>query len=287
MGVLLIILWHTCMNKILTRRFKESLSIWFRVISIPGHRRFSSRQDIPIDSQSTVGILTLNWKDTSYREVTKDIRKFMSHLQQRNIAVEIDWTPAHSSIAGNEMADKLAKEAAMEASKFPEEKTITSHHEIKLACAKYITTQWQRRWEQSDTGRDYYNYFPTVEFKRLFDHPNKEAFSWLLQLQSGYSRLNSYRHKMSQVPSDKCGCGQTETVEHFLLQCPLHESARNNLELNLSRSIGLYHLDLHTLLGNEEDDNIPNYRETIMKELTEFFRATGRFQPSPSAPQNP
>ena len=106
----------------------------------------------------------------------------MSHIQQRNIAVEIDLTPGHSSIAGNEMADKLAQEAAMEASKFPEEKTITSHPEIKLVCTKYITTQWQRRWEQSDTGRDYYNYFPTVEFKRLFDRPNKKAFSWLLQL---------------------------------------------------------------------------------------------------------
>ena len=69
--------------------------------------------------------------------------------------------------------------------------------------------------------------------------------------------------------------------------CPLHEPARNILELNLSQSIGLYHLDLHTLLGNEEGDNIPNYRETIMKELTEFIRATGRFQPSPSVPQNP
>ena len=157
------------------------------------------------DSQSTVGILTLNWRDTSYREVTKDIRKFMSHLQQRNTAEEIDWTHEHSSIAGNEMADKMAKEAAMEASKFPEDKTITSHPEIKLACTKYIRTQWQRRWEQSDTGRDYYNYFPTLEFNRLFDQPNKEAFSWLLQLQSGYTRLNSYRHKLGQVPSDKCG----------------------------------------------------------------------------------
>ena len=77
----------------------------------------------------------------------------MSHLQQRNIAVEIDWTPGHSSIAGNEMTDQLAKEAAMEASKFPEDKTITTHPEIKLAYTKYITTQWQRRWEQSDTGR--------------------------------------------------------------------------------------------------------------------------------------
>ena len=39
------------------------------------------------DIQSTVGILTLNWKDTSYRDVTKDIWKTINHLQQSDIAV--------------------------------------------------------------------------------------------------------------------------------------------------------------------------------------------------------
>ena len=238
------------------------------------------------DSQSTVGILTLNWKDTSYREVTQDIRKTINHLQQRNIVVEIDWTPGHSSIAGNDVADGLAKEAALEASKFPEERRTTSHPEIKLACRQYISSQWQRRWEQSDTGRDFYSYCPKVDFKRLFDQPSKEAYSWILQLQTGYT-LNSYRYKLGQVTSDMCSCGQTETVEHFLLHCPLHEQARNNMELKLSRSTGLYHLDLHDLLGNEEDDNIPDYRENIRLELTQYIRATGRFQPSPRAPQNP
>ena len=71
------------------------------------------------------------------------------------------------------------------------------------------------------------------------------------------------------------------------MQCPLHELARNDIELKLSRSIGLYHLDPYDLLWNEDDDNIPNYRETIRRELVKFIRATGRFQPSPRAPQNP
>lgn len=32
------------------------------------------------DSQSTVGIITLNWKDTSYRSITRDIRNAISIL---------------------------------------------------------------------------------------------------------------------------------------------------------------------------------------------------------------
>ena len=142
------------------------------------------------DSQSKVGILTLNWKDTSYRDVTKDIRKTINHLQHSDIAVAIDWTRGHSSIAGNDFADGFDKEAAVEASKFPEEKRITSHPEIKLACKQYTSTQWQRRWEQSDTGRDFFNYYPKVDFKRLLDQPSKETYSWILQLQTGYTLNN-------------------------------------------------------------------------------------------------
>ena len=36
------------------------------------------------DSQSTVGILTLNWKDTSYRDVTKDITATTEECTCRN-----------------------------------------------------------------------------------------------------------------------------------------------------------------------------------------------------------
>ena len=52
------------------------------------------------------------------------------------------------SIAEDDVADRLAKKVAVEASKFPEEKCTTSHPAIKLACKQYTSTQWQRRWEQ-------------------------------------------------------------------------------------------------------------------------------------------
>ena len=65
------------------------------------------------DSQSAVGILTLNWKDTSYRDVTRDIKKASTLLEQSGVQVEIIWAPGHSSIAGNEEADKLAKRRPM------------------------------------------------------------------------------------------------------------------------------------------------------------------------------
>ena len=82
--------------------------------------------------------------------MTKDIRKIIKQLQQRNVLVEIDWTPGHSSLAGNEVADRLVKEATEETNKLPEEKRITSQPEIMLAGNQYITAQWQKRWEYSN-----------------------------------------------------------------------------------------------------------------------------------------
>ena len=81
----------------------------------------------------------INWKDASNRDVTKDIRKTINHLQHSDIAVETDWTPGHSSIAGNDVAGELAKEAAVEASKFQEENGTSFHPEIMLACKQYTS----------------------------------------------------------------------------------------------------------------------------------------------------
>ena len=76
------------------------------------------------DSQPPVGILTLNWKDTGYRGVIKDIRGIITAIQEQGAIVEISWTPGHASIAGNDFTDNLAKEAATEAALQPEDKHV-------------------------------------------------------------------------------------------------------------------------------------------------------------------
>ena len=129
------------------------------------------------DSQSAVGILTLGWKDTSYKDVVSDAKKGIDILQQKGIPVQIDWTPGHSSIAGNEIADHPAKEAAKEAETFTDDRKFTSIAEVKMASKKYVTTLWQNRWDNSDTGRTFHGYFPKVDAPRMFDIPTKRAYS--------------------------------------------------------------------------------------------------------------
>lgn len=48
----------------------------------------------------------------------------------------------------------------------------------------------------------------------------------LAQLRGGYCRLNAYLFKIGQVDSELCECGNKETVEHFLLECPRWDAHR-------------------------------------------------------------
>lgn len=46
--------------------------------------------------------------------------------RDREIEIEIDWTPGHADVKGNKVADKLAKQAAKETEEIPEIITVTT-----------------------------------------------------------------------------------------------------------------------------------------------------------------
>ena len=49
-------------------------------------------------SENTVGILTLYWKETCYKDITTEIQNTIATLRQKGTKVDISWT--HVSIAG-------------------------------------------------------------------------------------------------------------------------------------------------------------------------------------------
>ena len=67
------------------------------------------------DSQSAVGILTLGWQNKSHTRVVAEVQQTIKNLEDKGIKIEINWTPGHAEIEGNEIADRLAKQGADEA----------------------------------------------------------------------------------------------------------------------------------------------------------------------------
>ena len=101
----------------------------------------SKRLKIFSDSQSTFGVLTLNWKKYCYKDITTEIQQTITTLvYQKRAEVEIVWTPSHASFVGNAIADALAKEAATEVMNQPECRRSTTIQEAKedQQCREYM-----------------------------------------------------------------------------------------------------------------------------------------------------
>ena len=107
------------------------------------------------DSQTTVGILTLNWASNHYQYVIKKIKEGMSILESRGWRIDIVWTPGHSDVDGNDVADRLAKEPAMEAEELEEETSVVTVQDIKKHARNSIKIKWQQRWDIGEFGRDF------------------------------------------------------------------------------------------------------------------------------------
>ena len=158
-----------------------------------------------------------------------------------------------------------------------------------MASKKYVISLWQKRWDNSDTGHTYHTYFPKEDATRMFDQPTRTAFSQILQLQTGYSQPNDYKHKLGLSKTNQCECGQVETTEHYLIECPLQELPRNRMAMAQGRDIGLYHLDIQHLLehNSEEDEYTSGQTEILRREPATYIETTGHFKPATATSPSP
>jgi hypothetical protein len=100
----------------------------------------------------------------------------------------------------------------------------------------------------------------------------------VIKFQSRSFVLNHYKHLTNQIDSPNCSCGESETVHHYLLQCPNYEEEREGFRTGLYFATGSLNLDLDTLLSFGKDDQYNSTRDTILQLLGEFINKTKRFQ---------
>ncbi|CAG2208489.1 unnamed protein product [Mytilus edulis] len=171
------------------------------------------------DSQSAVGIITLNWKSENYHKTIQEIKNRKIKLEQKE---------------GNEQADRLAKAAAKEADNREEMSSITTKQDIKQAARTSVIKKWKTQWESSEVGRRFFNHHPDASKKIKLDFPSKKHFNILNSLRSGYSKLKGYQHFINRhVEDNKCTCGEIESVEHFLLSCDNYSLDREKLRQSI------------------------------------------------------
>ena len=213
------------------------------------------------DSQCAIGHLVLGWEPKSHKATIQEVKEDIKNLEQAGVKVEISWTPGHSDIKGNELADRLAKEAAEEAKEMKDLPPVITMGDIKTAARESGKKKWQDMWEKSETGRHLFNYRPQVDYKIKHKFDKRKGESVVAQLRTGYARLNEYLNKSNIAESDMCQCGEIESVKHYLIECEMYENEREQLRRKMFEICGIAHLDMNLLLGAKPDDEYKDWRD--------------------------
>ena len=83
-------------------------------------------------------------------------------MVDKRIKIEINWTPGHAEIEGNEITDRLAKQGADGTEEMPEVTEAVTILDMKTAIRESGFEKWQQRWEASSTGRHLFEFRESV-----------------------------------------------------------------------------------------------------------------------------
>jgi hypothetical protein len=121
-------------------------------------------------------------------KLMEEIRKRAVTLNKKYWKVEFKWVKAHAGIYGNEIADRLAKEAT-------QNHTVTysgiPRSAIKKDTRKESVRKWQRQWEETTKGAITKEFFPSVE-RRLA--VNLTLSAKVTTIMTGHGNIRSYLH---------------------------------------------------------------------------------------------
>lgn len=186
--------------------------------------------DILIASDSLSMLLKIQNTQYTTDLALDNLLNTLDSIQDNNRAVTLIWIPSHVGIAGNEMADNLAKTTAPEITN--QDQPVRSNdlkNEMKRITMNESLAQWSCiEW----TG----NAKPSMSRQGYFE-------GWRRKDQVIMSRLRMRRTNITHAyklspdgswapPQTQCDCGSVRTVEHMLFDCPTTDTARRKWKVS-------------------------------------------------------
>ena len=125
--------------------------------------------------------------------------------------IVLQWIPAHTGIAGNEVADQLAKEGS---------KKEQPHSKLNYQEARTLIRNKSKCHFNKRNG----GYNPHQDALHLLSRREQTT---IFRLRTGHCGLNSHLKRIGVKPSALCPCGEADqSPEHVLQFCPLFTEER-------------------------------------------------------------
>ncbi|XP_075680453.1 uncharacterized protein LOC142646148 [Dermatophagoides pteronyssinus] len=157
------------------------------------------------DSLSTVNAINNRW-NTDYL-----IHQIRTWIKDNHICIK--WIRGHQQNIGNELADKLAKEATtMNNITF----FFCPFNYLKKIIRWITTIKWNRLWLSSNNGRVTRLFFPTIFHRR---NSNLSPDYVITQFISNHGDFRGYLYRINRANDPYCNCGALEDSIHLIFHC--------------------------------------------------------------------
>ncbi|KAJ5240343.1 reverse transcriptase [Penicillium citrinum] len=229
------------------------------------------------DSRSALQAIQ-NVKNKSGQPIVHAILRAASEVQAKHITLRLQWTPGHCENAGNDTADRLAKDAAQPGKSHTFRPLLARENAF---IRDRIHAQWRQEWKSSIKGlhlRRIDDTLPARYTRKLYGNLPRNRAYLLTQLRTGHNWLSTYAKKFGFRDDDLCECGARETVSHVLLVCPKLRGLRVELRSKLEGALN----SIPSLLGGSTEGEKGNpdivSRSKAVQAVLDFAEASQRFR---------
>lgn len=181
----------------------------------------------------------------NFNPLVTEIHETNHHLTNMGKKVTLMWIPSHVGIAGNEKADKAAREAIDET----ERVSIHLYYDIDRTFYNIIHQRWQEHWTSKPSKTREIE--PTTKFTSLPLLPRRSQIV-IRRLRLGHTRM-THKYLMLAEDAPLCpSCNTTISVRHVLMECSQYAAQRRLFHINnvtLADTLAIQTENLPRLIG--------------------------------------
>ena len=145
---------------------------------------------------------------------------------------------AHASIEGNEIADRLAKEAAQDQKDGTYVNDRIPISTVASRVKEEGLKEWQAQWEMAVNGASCRSCFPKVDQRLKLRIPITPEFTAII---SGNGKTKAYFNRFKLIDSPMCPCNEGEqSVEHLIYVCSILEPNRSEMIKHITTRGGIW-----------------------------------------------